>query len=1186
MSSLEFTAAELQTADARIEAFTARFGLPHLYLAYHAAFPVALLPDMVYRIWANFQRDEGDGLLHIPWIAVADLLLSNLCEEVGHELYQMNWAVRDVLLGEMAAHPGLGQPRIRKLADFLERYVDAEMVVTDSNAQRLAQAQRWVSWAYQGRETAVRAAQSIAGSMKQSEGSSLEVARLGSLVNVMKRPLAEAGFENLVAYGQVAWTLVYGDADGRARVVSSDAASSGAQVGDVVLPPPQAQPGPELMPQEAADKAAFYEQGPLDVEEPAPRFIRPFDFLDIIESKLAEPVDEAALAAIDEWRQNPEGERAFLVVGEAGSGKSGLAAHLAQQDWVGAAHFCLADDERTWNWDGLFESLAAQLGNRFGEYGRYLQEVVREREQREQMMQKAMPPLSTSLPDEAEIRLNVKATTLKYDFDLYIREPLARLLADGSVPGMVLVLDGWDVAAVDAPEENVAELLAAMADLPPNVKWVITLRPLPGMVEAIRPLGVREYALTSVMLIHRNYHMQFGSQKDREQLVTQIGRAYSLDELQDLAFEIAIDYENLAGDVKSAKIRTLVETAEFRGQLNRLVTILGEERPQADWVALESKTGVPIYDLFSLHNRITEYFDLFELQDLAFDLAIDYEELPGTGKSDKIRGLIILLARQERLEQLVTKLEVHRPNANWAELSTIGGWAMTDFLLMAEAGDVARVGEAGLNLRSEPRQAADVLGQVKQGSQVAILEEVRGDYVRVSVRQSDLVAGDRVSESVENGLSWEVGERPLHRMIEESFSLDEFEDLCFELGLEYENLSGRTRSAKAIALQQTMMRVGRITDLLAAVSGVRPHLNLRPYLFMILAENYRSDQDMERLFSRFGLPVRDFPEREKLAWGSEGWREEKLKGLQQWVVENSRIDELLQSVQAKGVDLSFYGLPESEIEEPISSPGVAGGEREPAEYKPEWFVNREKKFRGFQNMLEPGTRQRVMLIEAATEMGKTWLLRHLHNYCRAEKIPSAYFGLGEGSMGDVVAVIERALDELGAENFSELQKFMGEYFGIRDGSELRGRTSSEQERQDVLHRVTDLFFEGLERMSGETAVALFFDAYEAGAAVVQQWLAYELVARLAQGRLPRVTVMIAGRQVPELDALKHVVVQTGLETFTEEYVREYLLERRQLADIDVRTVLLTSGGVPGLLAKMADQAMVVDEEDDDFFTNL
>jgi hypothetical protein len=77
---------KLELATQRIEVFRRRFGDGHFYLACHAALPIALTPDLLYCLWANFQRDVSGEVLEIPWIAVSDVLL-HLCDEVGHELY-------------------------------------------------------------------------------------------------------------------------------------------------------------------------------------------------------------------------------------------------------------------------------------------------------------------------------------------------------------------------------------------------------------------------------------------------------------------------------------------------------------------------------------------------------------------------------------------------------------------------------------------------------------------------------------------------------------------------------------------------------------------------------------------------------------------------------------------------------------------------------------------------------------------------------------------------------------------------------------------------------------------------------------------------------------------------------------------------------------------------------------------
>jgi len=72
-----------EVAHRRIESFAKRFGEAHLHLCYHGAFPLALTPDLLYRLRAKFKRDIHGQVLEIPWVAVADLLLSPLWDEAG-----------------------------------------------------------------------------------------------------------------------------------------------------------------------------------------------------------------------------------------------------------------------------------------------------------------------------------------------------------------------------------------------------------------------------------------------------------------------------------------------------------------------------------------------------------------------------------------------------------------------------------------------------------------------------------------------------------------------------------------------------------------------------------------------------------------------------------------------------------------------------------------------------------------------------------------------------------------------------------------------------------------------------------------------------------------------------------------------------------------------------------------------
>lgn len=66
-----------------------------------------------------------------------------------------------------------------------------------------------------------------------------------------------------------------------------------------------------------------------------------------------------------------------------------------------------------------------------------------------------------------------------------------------------------------------------------------------------------------------------------------------------------------------------------------------------------------------LRQILNDYFNESELQNLAFDLGLDYENLPGKSKGDKARELIAFLERRGRLSELVQTCYQLRPNASW-----------------------------------------------------------------------------------------------------------------------------------------------------------------------------------------------------------------------------------------------------------------------------------------------------------------------------------------------------------------------------------------------------------------------------------------------------------------------------------------------------------------------------------------
>ncbi len=58
------------------------------------------------------------------------------------------------------------------------------------------------------------------------------------------------------------------------------------------------------------------------------------------------------------------------------------------------------------------------------------------------------------------------------------------------------------------------------------------------------------------------------------------------------------------------------------------------------------------------------------------------------------------------------------------------------------------------------------------------------------------------------------------------FSLGELRTLCFDLGIDYEDLEGSNKQGKTLALVQYAQRHNRYSELVNAVRQARPHLNL------------------------------------------------------------------------------------------------------------------------------------------------------------------------------------------------------------------------------------------------------------------------------------------------------------------------------------------------------------------------
>jgi len=101
-----------------------------------------------------------------------------------------------------------------------------------------------------------------------------------------------------------------------------------------------------------------------------------------------------------------------------------------------------------------------------------------------------------------------------------------------------------------------------------------------------------------------------------------------------------------------------------------------QKRPYTDscaWYNTQrgSTKHKPSNPLPDLRKLVLQYFNASELQDMCFQLDVDFEILEGSGKSNKARELITHMQRRNRLSDLVAFGKNRRPHLAWPDVSSV-----------------------------------------------------------------------------------------------------------------------------------------------------------------------------------------------------------------------------------------------------------------------------------------------------------------------------------------------------------------------------------------------------------------------------------------------------------------------------------------------------------------------------------
>jgi hypothetical protein len=223
-----------QEAKGKVDHFVTRFGNPsYKDLARHAALPLVLTPELVNYLRNEFLRGEA-----VPWEAEADLLLSDLCSQVGYELYAMETQVRAYLLEEIKDSP-FWQQRMREVAQVLFGYVNFLSRMNPEKRQQELEVQRLAAMVYMGDEACQQAVQALAERLKQvsdvaesetgsERGIRAELARLSRITQELAPQLQQT--PALVEYAKLVQQVLRSP-----EAVDPAALQQIYQVGDVAL---------------------------------------------------------------------------------------------------------------------------------------------------------------------------------------------------------------------------------------------------------------------------------------------------------------------------------------------------------------------------------------------------------------------------------------------------------------------------------------------------------------------------------------------------------------------------------------------------------------------------------------------------------------------------------------------------------------------------------------------------------------------------------------------------------------------------------------------------------------------------------------------------------------------------------------------------------------------------------------
>lgn len=134
----------------------------------------------------------------------------------------------------------------------------------------------------------------------------------------------------------------------------------------------------------------------------------------------------------------------------------------------------------------------------------------------------------------------------------------------------------------------------------------------------------------------------------------------------------------------------------------------------------QSGSDIEQANLVKLFQKIDRHFNDADLRDLCFQLNVEYENLAGQGKRDKVRELVLWMKRNGRLPDLITLASQLRPNTRWQDSPQRAG--ETDIVAKLNVAVVVDIAH-----RSTIRDVARYLDEVERDANFLLLQHASPD---------------------------------------------------------------------------------------------------------------------------------------------------------------------------------------------------------------------------------------------------------------------------------------------------------------------------------------------------------------------------------------------------------------------------------------------------------------------------